>query len=115
LIGVKGAGEVLRHKISSGEVSLMTSLLDEVVDLAGAALPGSDVAPPYSETEFLSELGQRLRSSRLRLDLSRRELARRSGISERYIAQIEAGKGNVSIILLLRLSSAIHAAQVRPA
>jgi transcriptional regulator with XRE-family HTH domain len=36
--------------------------------------------------------------------MSRRELARESGISERYLAMIEAGKGNVSIVLLLRIS-----------
>ena len=41
-------------------------------------------------------------------DMSRRELARQSGISERYIAQIEAGRGNVSIVLLLRLAQAIR-------
>jgi XRE family aerobic/anaerobic benzoate catabolism transcriptional regulator len=41
-------------------------------------------------------------------NMSRRELARRSRISERYLAQIEAGKGNVSIVLLLRIAHAIR-------
>ena len=41
-------------------------------------------------------------------NMSRRELARRSGISVRYIALIEAGKGNVSIVLLLRIAHAIR-------
>ena len=86
-------------------------MLEQVVDFAGEALPGSNVIPPNSETEFLAELGERVRSSRMSCDLSRRELARRSGISERYIAQIEAGKGNVSVVLLLRLASAIHGSQ----
>jgi transcriptional regulator with XRE-family HTH domain len=36
--------------------------------------------------------------------MSRRELARRSGMSERFVAQIEAGKGNVSIVRLLRIA-----------
>ncbi|TPQ38193.1 transcriptional regulator [Bradyrhizobium guangdongense] len=89
-------------------------MLDEVVDFAGEALPGASV-PPYSETVFLAELGERVRSSRMRCDLSRRELARRSGISERYIAQIEGGKGNVSVVLLLRLASAIHRSQPQAA
>ncbi|GLR86450.1 helix-turn-helix domain-containing protein [Bradyrhizobium iriomotense] len=90
-------------------------MLDEVTDFAGEALPGGTAVPPYSETEFLVELGERVRSSRMRCELSRRELARRSGISERYIAQIEAGKGNVSIVLLLRLASAIHGSQAQAA
>jgi len=43
--------------------------------------------------------------------MSRKQLARKSGISERYVAQIEAGKGNVSIVLLLRIAYAIRAAR----
>ena len=65
-------------------------------------------APPYSETEFLVLLGDRVRATRLERDMSRRELARKSRVSERYIAQIEAGKGNVSIVLLLRIAHAIR-------
>lgn len=60
----------------------------------------------YSESEFLLQLGDRVRDARILRGMSRRELARRSGISERYIAQIEAGKGNVSIVLLLRIAQA---------
>lgn len=36
--------------------------------------------------------------------MSRRELAQRAGLSERYVAQIEVGKGNVSIVRLLRIA-----------
>lgn len=97
------------------KAKLVRAMLNQVVDFAGEVLPGSCAVPPYSETAFLAELGDRLKSSRTRCDLSRRELARRSGISERYIAQIEAGKGNVSIVLLLRLASAIHGSQPQAA
>jgi len=58
---------------------------------------------PY-ETEFLIQLGSRVREMRAAYGMSRRELAHRSGMSERYVAQIEAGKGNVSIVRLLRLA-----------
>jgi XRE family aerobic/anaerobic benzoate catabolism transcriptional regulator len=60
-----------------------------------------------AESEFLKQMGDRLRLMRLRRSLSRRELSRRSEISERYIARIEAGQGNVSIVLLLRLAQAL--------
>lgn len=73
---------------------------------AAQAMPPG--APPYSESEFLFLLGERLRATRLLRDMSRRELARKSRVSERYIAQIEAGKGNVSIVLLLRIAHAIR-------
>lgn len=65
-------------------------------------------SPGYSEREFLAQLGDRVRDTRMLRNMSRRELARKSGISERYIAQIEAGKGNVSIVLLLRIAHAIR-------
>jgi XRE family aerobic/anaerobic benzoate catabolism transcriptional regulator len=39
--------------------------------------------------------------------MSRKVLAKTSGISERYIAQLESGKGNVSIVLLRRVSQAL--------
>ena len=56
------------------------------------------------ESEFLSQLGGRVREMRALHGMSRRELARRSRLSERYVAQIEAGKGNVSIVRLLRIA-----------
>ena len=62
---------------------------------------------PYSESEFLILLGDRVRGMRVLRDMSRRD-ARKSRVSERYIAQIEAGKGNVSIVLLLRIAHAIR-------
>jgi DNA-binding XRE family transcriptional regulator len=74
---------------------------------AGAISAGGTVLSLY-ESEFLSQLGERVRMLRSLRDMSRRELARQSGISERYIAQIEAGRGNVSIVLLLRLAQAIR-------
>ena len=41
--------------------------------------------------------------------MSRKVLAKVTGISERYIAQLESGKGNVSIVLLRRVSHAMGA------
>ena len=75
-------------------------------DFVSQAFP-PDVLP-YSESEFLVLLGDRVRGMRVLRDMSRRELVRKSRVSERYIAQIEAGKGNVSIVLLLRIAHAIR-------
>lgn len=71
--------------------------------LAGMLPPDNDGRLPY-ENEFLAQLGGRVREMRAACGMSRRELARRSGMSERYVAQIEAGKGNVSIVRLLRIA-----------
>jgi XRE family aerobic/anaerobic benzoate catabolism transcriptional regulator len=62
-----------------------------------------------AETQFLKHLGQRVRAFRLHRGMSRKALSGQSGISERYIAQLESGKGNVSIVLLRRISSALGA------
>jgi XRE family transcriptional regulator, aerobic/anaerobic benzoate catabolism transcriptional regulator len=64
-----------------------------------------------SETEsgFLEQLGQRVRTMRALRGMSRKVLAKVSDISERYIAQLESGKGNVSIVLLRRVSNAMGA------
>jgi XRE family aerobic/anaerobic benzoate catabolism transcriptional regulator len=64
---------------------------------------------PDSETGFLEALGQRVRTMRALRGMSRKVLAKVSGISERYIAQLESGKGNVSIVLLRRVSNAMGA------
>jgi XRE family transcriptional regulator, aerobic/anaerobic benzoate catabolism transcriptional regulator len=64
---------------------------------------------PDPETGFLEQLGQRVRTMRALHGMSRKVLAKVSGISERYIAQLESGKGNVSIVLLRRVSNAMGA------
>ena len=64
---------------------------------------------PDPETGFLEALGQRVRTMRALRGMSRKVLAKVSGISERYIAQLESGKGNVSIVLLRRVSNAMGA------
>jgi XRE family aerobic/anaerobic benzoate catabolism transcriptional regulator len=61
------------------------------------------------ESDFLEQLGQRVRTMRALRGMSRKVLAKVSGISERYIAQLESGKGNVSIVLLRRVSNAMGA------
>ena len=49
---------------------------------------------------FLQEVGTRVRNARTRHGMSRKVLARESGVSERYLAQLETGSGNISILLL---------------
>jgi XRE family transcriptional regulator, aerobic/anaerobic benzoate catabolism transcriptional regulator len=61
------------------------------------------------ESGFLDQLGQRVRTMRALRGMSRKVLAKVSGISERYLAQLESGKGNVSIVLLRRVSNAMGA------
>jgi len=56
---------------------------------------------------FLTSVGERVRSARARKGISRRVLSEMSGVSQRYLAQLESGKGNISIGLLLRIAEAL--------
>ena len=49
---------------------------------------------------FLIGLGMRVREQRRIRGVSRRVLSEMSGVSERYLAQLETGSGNISIVLL---------------
>src|SRR5918992_900308 len=68
----------------------------------------NDAAPePISEDDYLRRLGERMRTARARRGMTRRILARDSGVSERYLAQLEAGQGNISIVLLRKIARAM--------
>ena len=56
---------------------------------------------------FLRAFGERIRGERARRGMSRKLLADHAGISERYLTQLEAGKGNVSVLLLRHLAAAL--------
>ena len=58
------------------------------------------------DTRFLVELGGRVRDLRERRGMSRKVLARASQVSERYLAQLETGNGNISVMRLRRVASA---------
>ena len=59
------------------------------------------------EQGFLLRLGQRVRQIRAQRGMSRRLLAETADVSERYLAQLETGKGNVSILLLRQIAAAM--------
>ncbi len=61
-----------------------------------------------SDADYLTRLGERVRETRARRGMTRRILARDSDVSERYLAQLEAGQGNISIILLRQVAQAMN-------
>ncbi len=65
-----------------------------------------DKASP-DDTAFLQVVGERVRNARARRGMSRKILARDSGVSERYLAQLEGGAGNISILLLRQIARAM--------
>ncbi|MGH9744740.1 MAG: helix-turn-helix transcriptional regulator [Candidatus Acidiferrales bacterium] len=58
--------------------------------------------------DTLKSLGSSVRQARARRGMTRKLLARDSGVSERYLAQVEAGRGNISVLILRRLAKALN-------
>ncbi len=67
--------------------------------------PGNDTS---SSMEFAAEVGRLVRRGRARRGITRRQLAGESGISERYLAQIEGGYGNPSMTVLKSIADALE-------
>ena len=65
------------------------------------------------ETVYLARLGERVRAWRNEHGMTRKALAAASGVSERYLAQLEAGQGNISVLLLRRVARAMGVAVER--
>src|SRR3954468_2529367 len=66
---------------------------------------------PMTDTEprtMLPELGARVRAWRARRGMTRKQLAHDSGLSERFLADVETGKGNVSINSLEAAARALN-------
>lgn len=56
---------------------------------------------------LLPAIGHRLRQQRLRMGLTLREAAERAGLSARFVSEVEAGRGNISIERLAGLADAV--------
>src|SRR5260370_27008252 len=65
-------------------------------------------APEVSGEEFLVSLGARVRDLRTRRGMTRKTLAHESDVSERHLAQLESGEGNISILLLRRIATVLN-------
>ena len=60
-----------------------------------------------ADAEFIQALGFRVRESRARRGMSRKTLALNSDVSERYLAQVESGETNPSIMVLRHVAHAL--------
>src|SRR5258705_7071472 len=56
---------------------------------------------------FAAALGRLVRQGRAKRGMTRRQLAQDSHTSERYLAQIESGQGNPSVIVLKSIAEAL--------
>jgi XRE family transcriptional regulator, aerobic/anaerobic benzoate catabolism transcriptional regulator len=75
----------------------------------GSAPGGGQVpiALHESDPDFLASLGRRVREAREQRGMARKVLSKTADVSERYLAALEAGEGNASIVLLRRVAAAL--------
>jgi XRE family aerobic/anaerobic benzoate catabolism transcriptional regulator len=57
--------------------------------------------------DLMARVGARVRQAREQRGIPRRVLSEKSGVSPRYLAQLESGEGNISIGLLVRVAAAL--------
>jgi XRE family aerobic/anaerobic benzoate catabolism transcriptional regulator len=69
--------------------------------------PAPRAAQQAAEERLLRALGERVRTARARRGMTRKTLARDSAVSERHLAQLESGQGNISVLLLAQIGSAL--------
>jgi XRE family aerobic/anaerobic benzoate catabolism transcriptional regulator len=69
--------------------------------------PQAPIGLTGSDPAFLTNLGRRVREARQQRGMARKVLARDASVSERYLAQLEAGEGNASVVLLRRVAAAL--------
>ncbi len=78
---------------------------NDAAEASAPSLPAN--AGDGLESDYLRLLGERVRETRARRGMTRKILAHDSGVSERYLAQLETGQGNVSILLLRQIAQAL--------
>src|SRR5438552_5455417 len=73
------------------------------------SVPANSIAPSRSadDGDFLHVMGKRVRDARERRGMSRRAVSEAAEVSERYLAQLEAGEGNASVVLLRRVAGSL--------
>ena len=64
--------------------------------------------PETRRNPFLEALGERVRTLRSRKGMTRRAVAVAADVSERHLANLEYGTGNVSVLVLLQVASALQ-------
>ena len=69
--------------------------------------PQAPEADRLDQEAFAAAVGRLVRLSRAKRGMTRRQLAHDSGASERYLAQIESGQGNPSVIILKSIAGAL--------
>jgi len=73
----------------------------------GAREPKGLAGDGGADEAFLARLGAKVRDARLQRNLTRKALSQASAVSERHLAELEAGRGNVSVLVLRKIAATL--------
>lgn len=74
--------------------------------MSGPATESRRGGGPEDEA-YLRLVGYRVRVERVRRNMSRKVLSQASGVSERYLAELERGTGNASLLVVRQIALAM--------
>lgn len=77
----------------------MGSTTDQTHDVRRGTAPAHEA--------YLRLVGERVRLARARRGISRKALSQASGVSERYLAELERGAGNASLLVVRQIADAL--------
>jgi XRE family transcriptional regulator, aerobic/anaerobic benzoate catabolism transcriptional regulator len=87
-------------------MNMKQNALAQSVDPADQSMPAQDERE--ARDPFLVGMGERVRVLRARRGLTRKALAKEADVSERYLANLESGVGNASVLFLRQLTKALN-------
>ena len=85
----------------------MTDKRAVVSKIAPDLQTAAKVAGEEQDRAYLTRVGENVRQARARRGMTRKLLAQASGVSERYLADLETGSGNASLLVLKKIALAL--------
>ena len=86
--------------IQANSLMARTNSQSKAATLHGSTAPANG--------SFLRSLGSRVRELRSRRGMTRKQVSQESDVSERHLAQLESGEGNISVVLLQRIAKSLN-------
>jgi XRE family aerobic/anaerobic benzoate catabolism transcriptional regulator len=108
-----GAARVIHEFCRNHNMSIHEVIPGLRFDLLGMDLRAPEAESPQEisdidESAFLQKMAEVIRTRRAQRGMTRKMLATQSGVSERFLARVEGGEGNASILVLRQIAWALN-------
>lgn len=100
-------GQLPQLELGCGNCNIMHRSLYRNTVMDATRNPDTASEADADDRAYLHALGEHIKDLRVRRGMTRAILARDSGVSVRYLAQLEGGEGNISILRLRQVAQAM--------